>query len=271
MRTTRPGNSNVVRRVPLPCAVVIAPSETKAEPLGVDAGLPGGRNTFVSKRLAFFRPGTSRSGKDQANNQGRCSVEEKLTKRDADRRHDIATVSSNSTVNTVGSFLNCTASSQPSEPFVSRKARSATIQNAHSNSSARPADSPVARREHAEQQEKLVAAVHRGVEICHRLWSPRETCVRNHNLELANGAHFTGDATVPSVAAHQASAVLVMNSTPAVLYSSSASFSQAPRMKVDTSIDPSSAHRMLSTFSPWYTSSPYGKSGFVCCRSIACR
>ena len=54
-----------------------------------------------------------------------------------------------------------------------------------------------------------------------------------------------------------------------VLYSSSASSSQAPRTKVATSIDPSSAHRMLSTFSPWDTSSPYGKSGFVCCRSIA--
>jgi hypothetical protein len=32
-------------------------------------------------------------------------------------------------------------------------------------------------------------------------------------------------------------------------------------------IDPSSVHRMLSTFSRWETSSPYGKSDFVCCRS----
>lgn len=190
---------------------------------------------------------------------------------DATRRPSIATVSSNSTVNTVGSFLNCTASSQPSEPFVSRKARRATIQNRA-----------------LEQQRRTSRFADRAAQACRaagevgcrcppwsrnmpRLWSPRETCVRNYNLELANGAHFTGDATVPSVAAHQASAVLVMHSTPAVLYSSSASFSQAPRMKVDTSIDPSSAHRMLSTFSPWYTSSPYGKSGFVCCRSIACR
>src|ERR1051325_6137691 len=93
---------------------------------------------------------------------------------------------------------------------------------------------------------------------------PREWDLRQE-LQPGSSAHFAGDATVPPfLAARQASAVLVMNSRPAALYSSSASFSQAPRMKVDTSIDPSSAHRMLSTFSPWYTSSPYGKSGFVC-------
>ena len=54
-------------------------------------------------------------------------------------------------------------------------------------------------------------------------------------------------------------------------YIASTCSSQAPRTKLATSKPPSSAQRMRNTRVPCHTSSPYGRSGCVCWRSIARR
>ena len=56
-------------------------TEGSVERNGVDAGLHGGRNTFASKkRLAFPGQEPRRSRKDQADNQGGYSVQDRISR-----------------------------------------------------------------------------------------------------------------------------------------------------------------------------------------------